>query len=122
MIMISVMCVEAKLLELIHIDLANFENTEIRSGKRYYVTFIDDYSENAKVYLIRSKDETKGMFLKYKAQVKNWLDHKIKRLRYDISGEYGTSFLKDFSDSHGIVHVISALYTPQQNEVTERKK
>ena len=58
-----------------------------RGGKNYYVTFIDDYSRYAKVYLVRNKDEAYNMFLLYKAEVKNQLNKKIKRIRSNRGGE-----------------------------------
>lgn len=62
------------------------------------------------------------MFLKFKTEVENQLDKKIKRLRSDRGGEYGTNFLKDFCEKNGIIHEFSAPYTPQQNGIAERKK
>jgi len=40
-----------------------------RSGKNYFVTFIDDFSRYSKVYLIKHKDEAFDMFLIYKMKV-----------------------------------------------------
>ena len=40
-----------------------------RGGKRYYVTFIDDYSRYTKLYLLRNKDDTHNAFLSYKFEV-----------------------------------------------------
>ena len=103
-----------QLLELIHSNLADFKNIMSKGGKKYYMTFVDYYSRYTKVYLLRSKDEAEDMFLKFKAEVENQLDRKIKRLRSDRGGEYNTSFLKEFCEKHGIVHEFSAPYTPQQ--------
>ncbi|KAL0348559.1 UNVERIFIED_CONTAM: Retrovirus-related Pol polyprotein from transposon TNT 1-94 [Sesamum angustifolium] len=113
----------AYLVESINIwhDLADFKNTLSKGGKKYYISFVDDYSRYTKIYLLRSKDEASEMFLKYKAEVENQLDKKIKRLRSDRGGEYGTNFLKEFCENNGIIHETSAPYTPQQNGVAERK-
>ena len=35
---------ESKLLELVHITLADLKQTMTKSVKQYYVTFIDDFS------------------------------------------------------------------------------
>ncbi|KAL0303823.1 UNVERIFIED_CONTAM: Retrovirus-related Pol polyprotein from transposon TNT 1-94, partial [Sesamum radiatum] len=110
-----------ELLELIHSDLADFKNTLSKGGKRYYISFVDDYSRYTKIYLLRNKDEATEMFLKYKCEVENQLDKKIKRLRTDRGGEYCTNFLKDFCEKNGIIHETSAPYTPQQNGIAERK-
>ena len=47
-----------------------------RGGKKYYVTFIDDFSRYTKLFLIKSKDEAYNMFLLYKEQVENQLNKK----------------------------------------------
>ena len=47
-----------------------------RGGKKYYVTFIDDFSRHTKLFLIKSKDEAYNMFLLYKEQVENQLNKK----------------------------------------------
>lgn len=67
-------CVEhrkTELLELIHSDLANFHNTISRGGKKYYMSFVDDYSRYTRIYLLKSKDEAADIFLKYKTGVEN---------------------------------------------------
>ena len=40
----SVTSRQIALSELVHFDLADFKNTATKGGKRYYITFIDDYS------------------------------------------------------------------------------
>ena len=70
---------EINMLELIHSDLGDLKQTMTRGGKKFYVTFIDDYSRFIRVYLLRNKDEVFDMFLSYKAEVENQLDRKIKR-------------------------------------------
>ena len=57
-----------------------------RGGKRFYITFIDDYSRYISVYLLRNKDEAKDVFIKYKNEVKNQLSKKIKMCRTDRGG------------------------------------
>ena len=59
-----------------------------RGGKIFYITFIDDYSRYTRVYILRNKDETIDVFIKYKNEVENQLSKKIKRLRSDMGGEY----------------------------------
>ncbi|KAK9037819.1 hypothetical protein V6N11_022719 [Hibiscus sabdariffa] len=86
---------KTELLELIHTDLADFRNNESKGGKHYYITFVDDFSRYKKVYLLRTKDEAEKFFLIYKTKVENQLDRRIKRLRYDRGGEYGSNFLKE---------------------------
>ena len=79
---------ETKLLELIHYDLGDLKQTMTREGKKFYVTFLDDYSRFNRIYLLRNKDEAFNMFLSYKAKVENQLYKKIKRIRFDRGGKY----------------------------------
>ena len=55
---------ESKLLSLIHRDLGDLKNTMTRGGKRFYITFIDDYSRYTRVYLLKNKDEAMNAFIK----------------------------------------------------------
>ena len=79
---------ETKLLELVHYDLGDLKQTMTRGSKKFYVTFIDNYSRFTRIYLLRDKDETFDMFLSYKTEVENQLDRKNKRIIFDRGGEY----------------------------------
>ena len=59
------------------------------------------------------------MFLSYKFEVKNQLNRKIKRLRSDRGGEY--TLFDDFCEKAGIIHEVTPTYSPESNEVPERK-
>ena len=59
-----------------------------RGGKRFYITFIDDYSRYTRVYLLRNKDEARDVFIKYKNEVENQL-RKLKGL--ELIGEESMS-------------------------------
>ncbi|KAK8570584.1 hypothetical protein V6N13_032201 [Hibiscus sabdariffa] len=112
---------KTELLELIHTNLADFRNTESKGGKHYYITFVDDFSRYTKVYLLRTKYEAENFFLIYKAEVENQLGRRIKWLRSDRGGEYGSNFLKEVCEKNDIIHETSAPYFPQQNGIAERK-
>nr|KAJ0204663.1 hypothetical protein LSAT_V11C500280120 [Lactuca sativa] len=76
------------LLELIHSDICELNGILTRGGKRYFITFCDDFSRYLHVYLLRSKDEAFDAFKRYKAKVENQLERHIKILRLDRGGEY----------------------------------
>ena len=88
---------------------------------RYFITFIDDLSKFAYVYLLRTKDEALSKFKLYKSEVENLLGGKIKMLRSDRGGEYFNNDFDAFCENNGIVHQRTAPYTPQQNGVAKRK-
>jgi len=55
------------------------------------------------VYLFRSKNEAKELFLKYEAEVVNELDRKIKRLIINRgAGQYDTNYLTSFSEKNSL--------------------
>lgn len=95
---------QIQLLELIHSDRGDFKNHISRGGKKYYIIFVGDYSRYVMVYLLSSKDEAEEMFIKYKAEVENQLDRRIKRSRSDRGGEYDPTSLKNYCDANGIIH------------------
>ena len=101
---------ETKLLELIHYDLGDLKQTMTSGGKKFYVTFIDDYSRFIKVYLLRNKNEAFDMLLIHKAEVENQLDRKIKRIRSDRGGEFIP--LNDYCENELIIHEITPSYSP----------
>ena len=75
-------------LGFVHADLCDFKSLPTRGGKKYFITFIDDYTRYFYVHLLNSKDEAITAFIKYKAEVENQLNKKIKILRSDRGGEY----------------------------------
>ena len=92
-----------------------------RGGKRFYITFIDDYSRYTRVYLLRNKDEARDVFIKYINEVENQLSKKIKRLRTDRGGEYESNPFNSFYEDHRIIHETTPPYSPKFNEVAKRK-
>jgi transposase InsO family protein len=56
------------------------------------------------VYLLKTKDEALNYFMAYKAEAKNQLERKIKRLRSDRGGEYFSNTFDEFCVEYGIVH------------------
>lgn len=108
----------SKVLDLIHSDVCDLHSTPSIGGKKYFVTFIDDFSRYCYVYLLHSKDETLDKFKVYKSEAELHCETFIKCLRSDRGGEYYNSL---YFESTGIVHETTAPYTPQQNGVAERK-
>lgn len=67
------------------------------------------------IYFIPSKDEAFEFFKRYKAEVENQKEKKIKILCSDRGGEYFSHEFSLFCEEHGIIHQKTAPYTPQQN-------
>ena len=76
------------ILDYVHTDVWDPTKNVSLGGKRWFVTFIDDYSRRIWMYSMRHKNEFLQIFLKWKKMVENQTDLKIKKLRSDNSGEY----------------------------------
>ena len=109
------------MLELVYSDVCELNGILTRGGKRYFITFIDDFSRYIYVYLMRNKDESFDMFKKYKTEVENQKDKRIKVLRSDRDGEYFPQEFTNYCEENGLIHQRSTPYTPQQNGLAERK-
>ena len=92
-----------------------------KGGKRYFITSIDDCTRFCYMYLLKTKDEALLYFKIYKAEVENQLEKKIKRLRSNRGGEYFSNNFSKFCVVHGIIHERMPPYSPQSNEIAERK-
>ncbi|GJX30755.1 zinc finger, CCHC-type containing protein [Tanacetum coccineum] len=109
---------ETEVLELIHSDLCDMHATPSLGNKNYFVTFIDDAFRFCYVYLLHSKDEALYKFKVFKTEVELQQGSLIKRFRIDRGGEYIDTL---YFQSVGIIHEITAPYTPQQNGISKRK-
>ena len=108
-------------LELVHSDICGPINPSSNGGKRYLITFIDDFSRKTWVYFLQEKSEALTMFTRFKAFVENEAGKTIKSLRTDRGGEYCSKEFEGFCMQHGIRRELTAAHTPQQNGVSERK-
>ena len=51
--------------QLIHLDVWGPYKVISREGFRYFLTIVDDYSRSVWVYMLKTKDEVFGMFVKF---------------------------------------------------------
>lgn len=108
------------LLDMVHTDLCGPMRHLSLSGKKYFMTFQDDYSKKVWVYFLKEKSEAFQWFQVFKAEAENQSEKHIKVLRSDSSGEYTSNEFKAFLRQHGIKQELTAAYTPQQNGGAER--
>eukprot|EP00253_Pinus_taeda_P027098 PITA_27098 len=73
------------------------------------------------VYMLKQKSEVFEKFHYFKTLVEKQCGHYIKVLRIDKGGEYISQDFLCFYRENGIQKQFTAMYTPQQNGVAERK-
>ncbi|CAL9000240.1 unnamed protein product [Prunus brigantina] len=108
-------------LQLVHANIYGPINPISSSKKRYFITFIDDFSRKTWVYFFIEKSEAFVSFKNYKARVEKETGMFIRSLRTDRGGEFTSQEFINFCIVNGIQRQLTAAYTPQQNGVAERK-
>ena len=108
-------------LQLVHSDVCGPLTVRTRGCYEYFVTFIDDYSRYGYVYLMHKKSDNFGKFKEFIAEVEKQLGKSLKTLQSYRGGEYLDPEFKDHFLEHGILSQLTALGTPQQNGVAERR-
>lgn len=110
-----------RILEIVHSDVCGPINIDALTGKRYFVTFIDDFSNFTIIYLLSTKDEVTKLFKEYTAMVESKFNLKIHKFRCDNGGEYCSNDLRDFCKAKGTLIDYTIPYTKQLNGKAERK-
>lgn len=107
-------------LELIHSDVCGPINPVTWNGKKYFVTFIDDYTNFVSVYLMSSRNEVFKYLKEFKAAAEIHFERKISRLRTDNGGEYTSREMQDYLKESGIQSEFTIPDNPSQNGKAER--
>ena len=76
-----------KMLEVIHSDVCGPMQSTTFSGKRYFVTFTDEYSHFTTVFLLKNKSEVASKFAEFVAFAETQTGKVVKALRCDNGGE-----------------------------------
>ena len=108
--------------EMIHTDVCGSVNIASPSGSRYFVLFKDDCSGYNTVYFLKQKSEVLDKFKQFKILVETQTGNRSKIVRSDRGkGEYINKEFEEYLRKEGILHELSAPYTPQQNGRSERE-
>ena len=75
-------------LQLVRSDVCGPMHTESIGGKKYFVTFTDDYSRCCSVYFMSHKSEVLEKFKKFEAATTSTSGKRIAKLRTDNGGEF----------------------------------
>ena len=105
----------------VHSDVWGKAAVRSLGGNEYFVTFLDDYSDEATVVPMKKKGEVFTRYKQYEASVKNQRAVKeIKELQSDRGGEYMSAAFTDHLKARGTVQRLTTHDSPQQNGKAER--
>lgn len=103
----------------VHSDVAGYY-VETKDGKRYFVTFIDEYTHYCATYLIAQKSDVFSKFKDFVLKSESHFNTKVVNLYIDNGREYLSNEIKDFCADRGISFHLTVPRTPQLNGVAER--
>ena len=108
-------------LQLIHSDVCGPIEVN-NNGKRYILTFIDDYSRFVWIVITTDKSGQTILthFRRYKVWAEKYTGFQIKGIRTDGGGEYVNDQMTTYLHTMGIERQTTVAGTPQQNGVAER--
>lgn len=109
-----------RILYRIHSDVVGPFQTPTPSGNRYFVSFINECSRYARIYLLKRKDEVLNAFRRFLSEAERHTGNSLCILKCDRGGEYSSSQFRAFTASHGIKMEQGPANTPEHNSVAER--
>ena len=109
------------LLHIVYSDVCGPFDAPSLGGSKYFVTFIDDLSRKIWIYPIQLRSEVFAVFKNFKALGEKESGKCIKIFSTDGGGEFTSKEIEDFCKDQGIVHEVTAPYTPQHNGIAERR-
>ncbi|KAJ9538151.1 hypothetical protein OSB04_030884, partial [Centaurea solstitialis] len=108
-------------LDMIHMDLCGPTRTESLARKKYILVLVDEFSRFTWLEFLRAKSDAADRIIAFIKRIQVLLGRRVKKLRSDNGTEFRTAKLQSFLEDVGISHNFSAVRTPQQNGVVERK-
>jgi Integrase core domain/GAG-pre-integrase domain len=107
--------------DLVHYDVWGPCPTTAVNGYKYFVSFIDYFSRVTWLYLMKNKSDVFACFKDFHKGIQTQYGAVVKVLRSDNGTEYTNRAFGEYLSSQGIQHQTTCPYTPEQNEVAERK-
>ena len=107
--------------ELIHSDVWGSCLVVSPTGFRYFVTFVDDYSQTTWLYLMENRSELFSNFRAFYAEIHTQFHVYVQSLRSDNAKEYVSKQFQSFMLQNSILHQTCCVDTPSHNGVAERK-
>jgi hypothetical protein len=115
-------------MDVIHTDVCGPIQTKTPGGRRYFVSFTDDYSRSAFIQLLSNKNQVQDALEAFVNTMETQFDKKVKAIQSDRGGEFWNREMTKYCKSKGIIHRKSLLFSrewggraSEQNTYGERK-
>lgn len=105
--------------DIIHCDLWTSPIAS-KTGYKYYMVLIDNFSHFIWIYPLKYKSETFPTFTKFHRMILTQFNRHIKTFQCDLGGEFDNHAFKDFAKQHGLLFRFSCPQTSSQNGRAER--
>nr|GEU95700.1 hypothetical protein [Tanacetum cinerariifolium] len=101
-------------------DLCGPMRVQTINEKKYILVIVDDYSRFTWVKILKSKDETPDVVIKFITQIQVGLNKTVRYVRTDNGTEFVNHTMTEYYERIGIFHQKTVPITLQQNGVFER--
>nr|GEX67576.1 retrovirus-related Pol polyprotein from transposon TNT 1-94 [Tanacetum cinerariifolium] len=109
-----------EVLNTLHMDLCGPMRVQTINGKKYILVIVDDYSRFTWVKILRSKNETPNVVIKFITQIQVGLNKTVRYVCTDNGIEFINHIMTEYYERIGIFHQKTVPRTPQENGVVER--
>ncbi|KAJ9564937.1 hypothetical protein OSB04_000903 [Centaurea solstitialis] len=108
-------------LQLLHVDLCGPVSTPSLGGKRYILVLVDEFSRFTWTFFLRHKGDAAEEIILFIKRIEVRTGLPVRSIRSDNGTEFKNYTLDAFLNDKGISQQFSAVRSPQQNGVVERK-
>ena len=109
-----------RILETIHSDLIGPINIISSTGKRFVLTFVDEFSRKSWIYLLEKKKEATKTTIQFLKYITTRYNFNIKFFKTDNGLEFKNRNIENYYSRNGITKLYSPPYNPQNNGKAER--
>ncbi|KAD5508144.1 hypothetical protein E3N88_15847 [Mikania micrantha] len=106
--------------DIVHSDLWT-SPTQSSGGHRYYILFLDDYTNYLWTFPLANKSVVFSIFRQFHSVIKTQFERGIKTFQCDNGTEYNNKAFHDFCTQNGMLFRFSCPHTSSQNGKAERK-
>ena len=100
------------LLELIHEDVWGPAPVILKSGFKYYLVIVDDFTRWSTTYPLKSKDQALDQIKVYVQRMERQTGRDVKRILTDNGGEFCSRASEAYYEEKGIVHITTNVHSP----------